>query len=66
MGFAAFPAGSRYSGSFYNLGSNAYFWTANEYSSTYACNRSFDTGASVYSDNRDKSNAYSVRLVKDS
>ena len=35
-GFSVFPAGYRYSGSFYNLGSNAYFWTASEYSSSNA------------------------------
>lgn len=66
-GFAAFPAGFQYSGSFYNLGSYAYFWTASEYSSTDAYTRSFSTGASmssVYS--KYKTYAYSVRLVKDS
>ena len=66
-GFAAFPAGRRYSGSYYNLGSNAYFWTATEYSSTIAYSRYFDTGASMYSDFSSKtSSAFSVRLVKDS
>lgn len=65
-GFAAFPAGYRSSGSFYSLGSSAYFWTANEYSSTYAYSRSFNTGASMSSNNYNKTYAYSVRLVKDS
>ena len=65
-GFAAFPAGGRNSGSFYSLGSSARFWTANEYSSTYAYRRSFNTGASMGSDFSNKSSAYSVRLVKDS
>lgn len=66
-GFAAFPAGYRYSGSFYYLGSYAFFWTATEYSSTYAYYRFFDSGASMYSDSYDKTNyAFSVRLVKDS
>lgn len=64
-GFAAFPAGRRYSDSFYRLGSYAYFWAANEYSSTSAFSRYFDTGASMYSYNYDKTFAYSVRLVKD-
>ena len=41
MGFAAFPAGNRNSGSFNNLGSNANFWTANENSSSNAYNRNF-------------------------
>ena len=65
-GFAAFPAGNRHSGSFGYLGSGAYFWTANEYSSTYAYIRYFDTGASMSSFYYNKTNAYSVRLVKDS
>ncbi|OWV00337.1 FISUMP domain-containing protein [Fibrobacter sp. UWR2] len=66
-GFAAFPAGNRNSGSFNNLGSNANFWTATENSSTNAYNRNFDTGASMNSNNNNKTNnAFSVRLVKDS
>lgn len=65
-GFAAFPAGFRYSGSFYYLGKNAYFWTADENSSTSAYYRGFNTGESMFSDNSTKTNAYSVRLVKDS
>lgn len=66
FGFSVFPAGRRLSGSFNNLGSNAYFWTATEYSSTLAYNRRFSTGASVDSNYNDKTySAYSVRLVKD-
>jgi len=66
-GFSVFPAGYRYPGSFYNLGSNAYFWTASEYSSSLAYFRYFSTGASMGSDGYDKTRfAYSVRLVKDS
>ena len=65
-GFATFPAGYRYSGSFRNLGSIAYFWTANENSSTIAYSRYFDTGASMNSSNYNKTYAFSVRLVKDS
>ena len=65
-GFAAFPAGDRFSGSFFSLGSYAGFWTANENSSTRAYSRYFDTGASMYSGENSKINAYSVRLVKDS
>ena len=65
-GFAALPAGYRYSGSFSYLGGNAYFWTASENSSTNAYYRYFDTGASMNSYNYDKTYAYSVRLVKDS
>jgi uncharacterized protein (TIGR02145 family) len=66
MGFAAFPAGNRNSGSFNNLGSNANFWTANENSSSNAYNRNFNTGASMNSNYNGKSYGYSVRLVKDS
>ncbi len=65
-GFAAFPAGSRNSGSFYDLGSYARFWTATGYSSSKAYYRLFTTGASMSSNINDKTDAYSVRLVKDS
>ena len=65
-GFAAFPAGYQNSGSFSYLGSSAYFWTATEYSSSYAYCRYFSTGASVNSYYSNKSYGYSVRLVKDS
>lgn len=65
-GFAAVPAGYRYSGSFYDLGSGAYFWTADEISSSSAYYSYFSTGASMISDYRYKSYGYSVRLVKDS
>lgn len=64
-GFAAFPAGYRSSGSFSNLGSSAYFWTATERSSSVAYNRYFDTGASISSDYYSESWGFSVRLVKD-
>jgi uncharacterized protein (TIGR02145 family) len=65
-GFAAFPAGGQYSGSFYDLGSYANVWTATEYSSSDAYRRYFGTGASMGSDSYDKSYGFSVRLVKDS
>ena len=66
-GFAALPAGSRYSGSFNDVGSSAYFWTATENSSSSAYDRYFVTGASVGSSYNDKTSyALSVRLVKDS
>lgn len=65
-GFAAFPAGYRYSGSFSHLGNLAYFSTATEYSSSYAYYRNFFTGASMLSYYYDKSFGCSVRLVKDS
>ena len=66
-GFAALPAGRRYSGSFNDVGSNANFWTVTSSSSTGAYYRKFDTGASMDSSNSNKTNfAFSVRLVKDS
>ena len=65
FGFSALPAGY-YGGSFYNLGSSAHFWTATEYNSSNAYYRSFNTGASMYSDGIYKYCQYSVRLVKDS
>ena len=64
-GFSALPAGY-YSGSFYYLGSRAYFWTATEFNSSNAYRRSFNTGASMGSDSYGKSSQCSVRLVKDS
>lgn len=65
FGFSALPAGG-YSGSFYSLGSYAYFWTATEYNSSYAYRRDFGAGASMGSDDYYKDYQYSVRLVKDS
>ena len=65
FGFSAFPAGG-YNGSFYDVGSSAYFWTATEYNSSYAYDRYFNTGASMSSNNYSKDGQYSVRLVKDS
>lgn len=64
--FEAFPAGQRGNGSFSSLGSYAYFWTAEERTTSSAYFRRFDTNASIYLGDRDKSNAFSVRLVKDS
>lgn len=64
-GFTAFPAGNRNSGSFVGLGNRTDFWTATEYSSSNAYYRYFDTGPSMNSYNLNKSNGYSVRLVKD-
>lgn len=65
FGFSALPAGY-YFGSFYNLGSSAYFWTATEYNSSNAYSRYFYTGASMGSDGIGKYSQFSVRLVKDS
>ena len=65
-GFAAFPAGYQFSGSFSGLGSYAYFWTATDFSSSSAYCRGFSAGASMDSYYDNESNGYSVRLVKDS
>lgn len=67
FGFAAFPAGVRSSGSFYDLGSNTYFWTSSaDYSYEDAYYRYFGTGASMSSNTGSKKYlAFSVRLVKD-
>lgn len=64
-GFTAFPAGRKSRQGFNNLGSEAYFWTARMTSPTYANCRRFTTSASMNSYNNLKTNAYSVRLVKD-
>lgn len=65
-GFRVLPAGDRLSGSFGNLGRYANIWSANEFSSTEAYYRYFDTGASLNSYSYNKADAFSVRLVKDS
>ena len=66
-GFSVFPAGRRYSSSFSNFGSYAYFWTADQYSSSQAYIRRFGTVKSITSDYASKTNyCFSVRLVKDS
>lgn len=65
-GFEAFPAGSQDSDLFRYIGRFTSFWTANENSSSTAQNHNFNTGASTYIYNNDKSYGCSVRLVKDS
>lgn len=66
-GFSVFPAGMRNSGSFINLGSYAFFWTATEQSSSNAYYSRFNKKASVGSYTGDKTSyVLSVRLVKDS
>lgn len=65
FGFSAFPVGYQISGSFYGLGTGAYFWTANERSSANAYGYYFNTGASMNSYDYPKSDGYLLRLVKD-
>lgn len=59
-------AGHRRLGSFYSVGSGAFFWTATENSSSYAYYRFFSTGAPMVSNYDNKTiYAYTVRLIKD-
>lgn len=64
-GFEILPAGN-YNGSFSNVGSYAFFWTATEYSSSSSYIRNFGTGSSMSSESYNKYLGFSVRLVKDS
>lgn len=67
--FAAFPAGYWNSGSFNinSVGSQARFWTSDEYSSTKAYTRWFSTGSQINSNYYTKTSyAHSIRLIKDS
>lgn len=64
-GFAALPAGY-FSGSFYNVGTYSYFWSATENNSSEACLWRFNTGATMRSGLNNKYTQYSIRLVKDS
>ena len=59
------PVGGYGDGSFSNVGSYAYFWSATESSSYYAYYRGFGTGGTMYQDAYDKDYGFSVRLVKD-
>lgn len=64
--FTAFPAGY-YNGSFGDVRYFAFFWTASEYNSTLALYKGLRYNASsLNSDNNNKTDSYSVRLVKDS
>ena len=66
-GFNAFPEGGRYNnGSFYNEGSDAFFWSSTEFNSNIAWFRYLDFNNSYL--NRDyffKQNGFSVRFVRD-
>lgn len=67
-GFAALPEGCRYpSGSFYALGTDAYWWTTSEIDSTYASSRSLfygSAGLPIEFNNLSKPFGMAVRLVK--
>lgn len=59
-------AGHLFYGSFYNVGSSAYFWSATEASSGYAYFSHFNTGKAMATTDADRTgNAFSVRLVRD-
>ncbi len=64
--FNAFPAGAYGSGSFNNLGVNAYFWSSKEYSGSFAWYRSLNGGfAAVSRGNINKTYGFSCRCVED-
>lgn len=64
--FNAFPAGNYRSGSYYNLGDYAYFWSASEYDATFAWGRGLSHGiAGVLRNSVNKSNGSSCRYIKD-
>ncbi len=62
-GFGALPAGYYYSGSYYDFGYNAYFWSSTEYGS-YAYSLLLDSGDSAYVDGF-RTDGNSVRCLKD-
>ena len=59
------PVGGYFGGSFYDVGSYAYFWSATEDDSNRAYNRRFDTSGTMSQDSDLKDAGFSVRLVKD-
>ncbi len=65
-GFTALPGGNRnVTGTFSNLGNNAYFWSSTEYSSTYAWLRALTfNNYDVSRINYAKTNGFSVRCLK--
>ncbi|MDR1759546.1 MAG: fibrobacter succinogenes major paralogous domain-containing protein [Fibrobacter sp.] len=66
-GFNALPGGYRsYGGSFGDIGSNGYWWSASEGSSSNAYSRFMGSDIAIVSESNDnKSYGYSVRCVKD-
>jgi len=65
-GLTALPGGGRIGGKCYNLGSNAYFWTATEHLKASAVYRNmiFDY-VDVSHGSSDKRNGLSIRCIKD-
>ncbi|WP_275976867.1 FISUMP domain-containing protein, partial [Fibrobacter sp. HC4] len=68
FGFAVLPAGRRYnSGSFYDEGYDANFWSSTEYDSYYAYGWFFNYNyGSVLRDNSNEGFGFSVRCLRDS
>ncbi len=65
-GFSALPAGSHFGSSFNGSGTNAYFWSSTEYSSSDAYYRRLGNKiAYVTSNYRNKGYGYSVRCLRD-
>ncbi|MCF8307388.1 MAG: hypothetical protein K9I68_00105 [Bacteroidales bacterium] len=66
-GFSALPGGFRHSdGSFYTLGNIGHWWSATEFSGSYAWFRVLGSGRDqVHRDGSDKAGGYSVRCLKD-
>jgi uncharacterized protein (TIGR02145 family) len=67
LGFSALPGGDRFTdGSFSNLGSDGYWWSATEYDASLAWDRIMVSGyTSVYELNFYKSGGFSVRCLQD-
>ncbi len=64
-GFGALPAGYYGSGSYYDFGSRALFWSSTEDNSSSAY-RLYVGSSRAFMDNLSKSHGYSVRCLKDS
>ena len=62
-GFSAYPAGTRVNSNFYELGTDAYFWSSTMYNSTSSYY--FHVGSTLYTRNYNYVGGYSLRLVKD-
>jgi len=64
-GFNVFPAGEYFSGSFYNFGYAAYFWSATEYDATYTWYRFlYRSNTGVDRNDYVKSGGFSCRYIK--
>ena len=67
-GFSAFPAGYRssYSGNYFIMGNNGYFWSSSENSSSSALyRRLYYSDSNVYRSLYSKQAGFSIRCLKD-